>query len=129
MPDPPPNAFSPLYEGLSPEDKRRYAEKCKQLGVVDPYLLPLGAMTPVALCQELPEVTFADIYIYLIQFPSSYTGESMKAYKSLDAYKFFLAGKVGDVKVWKKCGSGGGKSIFIIRARVRQFYDIKQFLL
>ena len=124
LPDPPPNAFSPLYEGLSPGDKRRYAEKCKQLGVVDPYLLPLCAMTPVALRQELPEITFANIYIYLIQFPSSYMGESMKAYKSLDAYKFFLAGKVGDVKVWKKCASGGGKSIFIIRARVRQFYDI-----
>ena len=92
--------------------------------MVDPYLLPLCAMTPVALRQELPEITFANIYIYLIQFPSSYMGESMKAYKSLDAYKFFLAGKVGDVKVWKKCASGGGKSIFIIRARVRQFYDI-----
>ena len=129
MSEPPSNAYSPLYDGLCPEDKRRYAEKCKELGVVDPYLLPLGAMTPVALCQELPELTFADIYIYLIQFPSSYTGESMKAYKSLDAYKFFLAGKVGEVKVWKKSSSAGGKSIFIIRARVRKFYNLKHFLL
>lgn len=108
--------YSSFYDRLCPEDQRRYAEKCSQLGVCDPYLLPLGAMTPILSCTDLPEVNFADIYLYLINFPSAYTGEAMKAYKSLDAYKFFLAGKVTDVMVWKKAENG--KSLFVFRSRV-----------
>ena len=34
-----------------------------------------------------PDLTFGDIFIYLIDTPSMYTKETMKAYKSLDAYQ------------------------------------------
>ena len=38
-------------------------------------------------------------YLYLISYPSVYSGESMKAHKSLDAYKFFTSGK----STWYTC--------------------------
>jgi hypothetical protein len=101
-----------------PEDKGRYREKCAGLGLCDPYLLPRGAMTPIANSMNLPDVTFAEIFLYLINFPSSYTVESMRAYKALDAYRFFVAGKVYDMMLWQK--TSGDKSLFIVRSRVRR---------
>ncbi|KAM9365153.1 uncharacterized protein KZ484_011342 isoform 1-T1 [Pholidichthys leucotaenia] len=40
-----------------------------------------------------------DIYNYLVNTPSRYTGESLKAYKSLDAYSYFVAGLVRNVLI------------------------------
>ncbi|KAI8485886.1 hypothetical protein Bbelb_364380 [Branchiostoma belcheri] len=57
---------------------------------------------------ELPNIAFPDIYMYLISHPSLYTGEAMKAYKSLDAYKYFTSGKVRDVYVWRQVNTKAG---------------------
>ena len=38
----------------------------------------------------LPDLCFADIFIYLINTPNDYTKENLKAYKSLEAYNLFL---------------------------------------
>ena len=46
-----------------------------------------------------------NIYNFLIETPSLYTGESLKAYKSLDAYNYYLNGWVGNVTVFKVPGS------------------------
>ena len=42
----------------------------------------------------LPEVSWEDMTHYLIETPSIYTKENLKAYKSLDAYDYFVCGHV-----------------------------------
>ncbi|KAJ4945617.1 hypothetical protein JOQ06_023298, partial [Pogonophryne albipinna] len=41
-----------------------------------------------------------NIYIYLVHNPSPFTGESLKAFKSTDAYQYAVAGWVNDTKIW-----------------------------
>lgn len=45
----------------------------------------------------LPDVNWSDIYNYLVNTSSEYTQESVKAYKSLKAYEFFVCRLVHDV--------------------------------
>ena len=48
---------------------------------------------------EWPEVTYADIYNFLINTTSYCTHEQLKAYKSLDGYNFFVNGWVTNIDV------------------------------
>lgn len=49
----------------------------------------------------LPEVTLIDLVNYLILTHSFYTGQQMKAYKGLNAYKYYESGLVQEVKAKK----------------------------
>lgn len=51
----------------------------------DPYILTDGWTHEVT---DWPNVTFGDVYTYLIESPGVYTRESLKAYKSLKAYSY-----------------------------------------
>eukprot|EP00795_Rhopilema_esculentum_P011716 gene11716-84_t len=63
-------------------DKLKYARGTKCLP--DPYQLNFGwSDSP----RNWPDITFGDIFMYLIETPGSSTREEMKAYKSLEAYK------------------------------------------
>ncbi len=53
-------------------------------GLEDPYLHSERIISED--WQNWPAVEYPDVYNFLIQTPSLYTGESLKAYKSLDAY-------------------------------------------
>lgn len=44
-----------------------------------------------------PDLTYGDIYEYLIESPGQYTKESLKAYKSFEAYSTFTCGHVKEV--------------------------------
>ena len=44
----------------------------------------------------LPNITWLDITSYLIQTPSVFSKESLRAYKSLEAYDYFVCGHVQD---------------------------------
>ncbi|CAH1270905.1 Hypp4506 [Branchiostoma lanceolatum] len=112
-------ALSSYVSSLGRDDKTRYRQKCGMLGTGDPYLLPTSRMVPALNCDILPGVEFPDIYIYLISKPSEYTGESMKAYKSLDAYKYFVSGKVDDVLVSRQHNTTSDKHIYLIRSKVK----------
>ena len=71
---------------------KRYREKLKLVTgeqLPDPYTLKEKWTNDVS---NLPEFTWKDVTEYLLDTPSAYTKESMKAYKSLEAYDHFVCG-------------------------------------
>ena len=85
------------YLNLNSDDRKKYEEKLVTADSTvfpDPYTLVENWKDILKL---LPEIIWADIYNYLINTPSLYTNENLKAYKSLEAYNFFVSGHVHDV--------------------------------
>ena len=79
-------------------EKQRYFEKMDKLGCVDdPYVE--NESIDGEDWKNWPSVEYPDVYNYLIQTPSVYTGESLKAYKSLEAYNYYVNGWIDKVKV------------------------------
>ncbi|XP_028517658.1 uncharacterized protein LOC110248026 [Exaiptasia diaphana] len=74
--------------------KTRYREKVEICGL-DPYTLkPSDYVEDLA---RLPAIEYPDIVNYLVLQTSWATNAQMKAYKSLDAYNFFVSGWVGSL--------------------------------
>lgn len=61
---------------------------------MDVNLLPLRVFTDAVKCNPgtLPEFTPNNLYHYVINNPSNYTGRDPKPFKSLDAYQNFVSG-------------------------------------
>ena len=87
------------FDSLKGSDKLRYEKKLQcvygfsekengQLGMQDPYQLP--ADTWIDDPSLWPEVEFPNIYVYLIDTPGEYTREKLKAFKSLEAYNYYI---------------------------------------
>ena len=91
--------FSQYYAQLEFDAKQRYKEKLDSIArqVDDPYTFSTGLKITEA--QSLPDIEYPDIYNFLINTPSPYTKEELKAYKSLEGYKYLLVGWVGDVSI------------------------------
>nr|XP_047146120.1 uncharacterized protein LOC105849547 [Hydra vulgaris] len=89
---------SSYFETLDETEKFKYKKKLTlsdRSTLPDPYtLVEASWKDDVSL---LPDIQWGDIYTYLINTPSQYTNENMKAYKSLEAYNFFVCGHVQDV--------------------------------
>lgn len=109
--------YSAYYQELEIGAKKRYCQKVDLIGanVDDPYTLPrrkdfhFGAW---------PEIEYPDIYNYLINTPSPYTKDELKAYKSLEGYKYLVAGWVGDASAHSV--SDGNKVILTAAVRHSQ---------
>ena len=91
---------SEYFKNLDTEsDKSHYKKKLSlKDGTIlqDPWNIESGWVDDIS---QLPDIMFGDIYCYLINTPSEFTGEKMKAFKSLEAYKYFLAGHVQDISI------------------------------
>lgn len=89
---------SDYFKQLSSGDKEGYSRKLTLTTgerLPDPY-----AITKHEFSQDLtkwPKVQWPDIYTYLINKPSVYTKESLRAYKSLESYNNVLCGHVQTV--------------------------------
>ena len=100
--------YSDYYSGLTGEAKVKYDGKMKMISATtDPYCILEKKSGPSSSCSlissvewyEWPDVSFADIYNYLILTPSFCTHEQLKAYKSMDGYNFFINGWVSNIIV------------------------------
>ena len=109
-------ALSVYAEGLDPIAKPRYTAKIADIGL-DPYLIAREEQKSVITSSitELPDLGYYDIFNYFINTPSCITGEGLKAYKSLEAYKYFVSGWVRDLLVCLK------EDKYIITAKVSKF--------
>ncbi|KAJ8957307.1 hypothetical protein NQ317_010645 [Molorchus minor] len=91
-------SFSKYYLSLKGDVKSRYDAKIQLIDNVDPH--SLGANELNRNLSLLPTVSIIDMVNYLIFTHSFYTGQQLKplkAYKSLQAYKYYEAGFVKEV--------------------------------
>ena len=95
---------------------RLYSTKLERLNISDPYNAPGVLFKSITSCSEddVPDLRYADIHSYLVSFPSVYSGDSLRAYKSLEAYKWCQSGFVNNIQLW----SLTSKNFGIITARV-----------
>lgn len=85
--------------GLTGDVQKRYLDKILLLNSQDPYLLLKdNCVLWTTDLNLVPSITYPDICNYLVLTKSAYTLEEFKAYKSLDAYNFFVSGWVSNVK-------------------------------
>ena len=95
-------------DSLDAEAKVRYEKKLQLIGLA----------TSEAWIDDVtlwPPVEFPEIVLYLLQTPGKYTQEKLKAYKSLEAYNYFLSNWVGTCYYHKVTDS----EFCVIKAAVR----------
>ena len=88
---------SEYYLNLESEDKKRYKEKLTLSNgelLLDPNVLDVEWKEEV---HDIPDLCFSDICSYLINTPSDYTKENLKAYKPFEIYNFFVCQHVHNV--------------------------------
>ena len=81
---------------LTPEGRNHYKSKLwletgEQLR--DPFAMSSSWSNNITL---LPDLSWRDVTEYLIDTPSKFTKEALKAYKSLEAYDYFICNHVHD---------------------------------
>lgn len=91
--------YSEYYASLVGPSKQRYKEKIVSIGF-DPYTLKRVDFNENY--GLIPMIEYPDIVIYLVLQTSWATNKQMKAYKSMDAYNFFVSGWVGTLQM-KEC--------------------------
>ena len=85
-------------EKLDPPTRKRYKEKLKAIGDVDPCCIEGDDANYTE--ATLPDITSPDVVNYLAFSPTPYTTEDMKSYKSLEANNQVVEDWVTKVKVY-----------------------------
>ena len=89
-------ATSSYYKSLDITEQIKYNEKLvtsKEKSLPDPFTLNNWKRQ----IQLMPRIAWLDIYNYLIKTPSQFTHSTIKAYKSLRAYNYFVCGHVQEI--------------------------------
>jgi len=79
-----------MLEVLTGDVKVRYMN-IEVVGSKYPYLLKDPSITWMTDIEILPQITNPDVFNYLVLTKSSYTLNQFKAFKSLEAYNFFIS--------------------------------------
>ena len=82
---------------MSAENRIDYDQKLKIISGIDPFNVNASFFSQSE--EKWPDIEFPDI-IYMLS-SSKYTKERLKAYKTLQAYQFFVAGWVRGIFVGK----------------------------
>ena len=88
---------SSYFNELQKEDKAKYKRKLTLTNgqlLPDPYGTAENWKSDAKL---MPDVSWGDMYNYLVNSPSEYTHNNLKAYKSLEAFNFFVCNHVQDI--------------------------------
>lgn len=106
--------MSKYFESLPGDIKQRYMDKCALISNIDPHTLIKGNLRSDL--NNLPKVEILDVALYFTSTYNVYTGEQIKAYKSLESYKYYDAGFV--LKVEYQIIGGN----FVIVGQVKYMY-------
>ena len=109
-----PKAKVRYLDTLETITRARYMEKLRPIDDKDPYEMEKSEWTTDMM--NWPEVTYPDIVNYLVYTQSAYTLAELKAYKSLQAYNYFVSGFVQDIG--QVCING--KSVFLGKVKHSQ---------
>ena len=82
---------------LDYEAKKRYKEKLSTESEILPDPYSLFEEEWIDDTTKWSSIEFGDVYNYLINSTGRYTKDSLKAYKSLEAYNYFVSGHVWTV--------------------------------
>ena len=111
---------SSYSDSLDYESRKRYFDKLKTdyEVLLDPYSVSDDQWVDDV--RKWPSVEFGDLYSYLIETKGPYTKESLKAYKSLEAYNYFHSGYVHTVLFYE---SSPASQYAVLKARVKRSVD------
>jgi len=111
---------------LNKECKVRYVEKVESLfkngDGEDPYLISNEKFYSILQSQakDLPNLAYPDIYHYLVHSVSAYTNQELKAYKSTEAYNYFMAGYISKISCLKISNTNN----FLLKSQVSCFVSL-----
>ena len=98
--------------GLSSVARARYSDKLQLCGLtIDPYISDLSLRSKHI--ESWPSIDYPDIYMYFLDSISPYTKDTLRNYKSMDSYAYFVAGFVSEIFCVKS-----SKDIRILTAKV-----------
>lgn len=91
---------SKYFTNLRDDDKCTYIKKLTlESGrlLPDPYNISDGWSDDVT---RLPDISWGDVYTYLLEAPSKYIKDKLKRYKSSEAYSLFVSEHIQDVFIF-----------------------------
>lgn len=83
---------SVYYAKLSGDIRKRYEDKIKKCDGIDPYTLEAKDLSVDR--KDFPNITVSDIENYMVCSISPFTHQTINAYKSTEAYRYFDSGFV-----------------------------------